>query len=479
MASPLLTDLYQLTMAQACLRAGKAADQAVFHLFFRRLPFAGGYAIAAGLEQALELLDQYRFTAADCEYLASVPGADGKPLFSAEFLTALRQLELDVEVDAIPEGTVVFGNEPLLRVRGVLWHAQLLETTLLNIINYQTLVATKAARVVSAARGRDVLEFGARRAQGDAALVASRAAYIGGCTATSNVLAGQRYGLPVRGTHAHSWVMAFDNEIQAFEAYAAASPNNCVFLVDTYDTLRGVQNAITVGQQLRARGGRMHGIRLDSGDLAWLSIEARKLLDAAGFNDTQIVASNDLDEHAIESLVQQGAAIDSWGVGTKLVTAYDEPALGGVYKLAMIKSGATDSSFEPRVKLSESATKLSNPGFQQVRRFRHSERWVADVIFDETNGCGTVMVDPLDATRQRVLRPELGYEDLLVPAWREGRRVLAATPLEAIRDRAREQLTHLDPTVRRLVKPHEYPVGLSADLYAQRLRLVQAARRTW
>lgn len=476
MLTPLLTDLYQLTMAQAGLRAGKPADHAVFHLFFRKLPFEGGYAIAAGLEQALELLEHYQFSAADLGYLASLRGDDAQPLFQEDFLRSLRDLELDLEIDAMPEGTLAFANEPLLRVRGVLWHAQLLETALLNIINYQTLIATKAARIVYAARGRPVLELGARRAQGDAALVASRAAFIGGCTATSHVLAGQRYGIPVRGTHAHSWVMAFPTELEAFVAYAEASPNNCVLLVDTYDTLNGVRHAIQVGEQLRRRGGRVHGIRLDSGDLAWLSTEARKLLDAAGFEDTQILASNDLDEYLIESLVQQGAAVDAWGVGTKLVTAYDEPALGGVYKLAMIRTGPS-GAFEPRIKLSEQTAKLSNPGFQQVRRFRRGERWTADVIFDETHGCGSVMVDPLDATRQRVLRSELAHEDLLVPVWRNGARVAPRPDLQQVRARASEQLTGLDPTVRRLTKPHEYPVGLSADLYAQRLRLVQDARR--
>lgn len=477
MTAPLSTDLYQLTMAQAYLKAGKAHDRAVFHMFFRRLPFGGGYAIAAGLEELLELLERYRFTHTDLDYLASLRGSDARPLFDREFLTALRELQLDVELHAIPEGSLVFANEPLVRVTGRLWHAQLLETSLLNIINYQTLVATKAARVVYAARGRDVLEFGTRRAQGDAALAASRAAYIGGCSATSHALAGQRYGIPVRGTHAHSWVMSFDSELLAFEAYAAAAPNNCVLLVDTYDTLEGVKNAIRVGEQLRARGARLLGVRLDSGDLAWLSIEARKLLDAAGLTDTQIIASNDLDEHLIESLIQQGAAISAWGVGTKLVTAFDEPALGGVYKLAMIRR-EHDTEFRPRIKLSEQAAKLSNPGIQQVRRFRTQERWVADVIYDEMTGCAspTRLVDPLDPTRQRMLPAELSHEDLLVPVWREGRRLTPKAALVDIRERARHEQELLDPTVRRLLNPHEYPVGLSAELYAERLRLVREAR---
>jgi nicotinate phosphoribosyltransferase len=339
-------------------------------------------------------------------------------------------------------------------------------------------VATKASRIVHAARGGQVLEFGTRRAQGDAALAASRAAYLGGCTATSHVLAGQRYGIPVRGTHAHSWVMAFDTELAAFDAYLAAAPNNSVLLVDTYDTLKGVQNAIQAGQRLRARGQQLQAIRLDSGDLAWLSIEARKLLDAAGFADTKIMASNDLDEYLIESLLQQGATISAWGVGTKLVTAYDEPALGVVYKLAMIQSGDAGSPFVPRIKLSEQAAKLSNPGIQQVRRFSADQRLVADVIYDETHGSDSAhwLVDPLDATRQRVLGSHYTHEDLLVPVWRSGRRLREPRDLQQIREYAQQQLTRLDPTVRRLLNPHEYPVGLSRELYAERLRLVHAAR---
>jgi nicotinate phosphoribosyltransferase len=364
-------------------------------------------------------------------------------------------------------------------VRGSLLEAQLLETVLLNFINFQTLVATKAARIVHAARGNEVLEFGLRRAQGnDGAMSASRAAYIGGCTATSNVLAGARFGIPVRGTHAHSWVMAFDSEREAFAAYVSALPNNCVLLVDTYDTLEGVRNAIAAGKLLQARGGKLLGIRLDSGDLAWLSIEARKLLDAAGFHDAQILASNDLDEHLIESLVQQGAAIDSWGVGTKLVTAYDEPALGGVYKLSMI--GHAGGLLQPRIKLSEQAGKISNPGIQQIRRWRTPDdaQSVADVVYDDTQGCDSpcVLVDPLDPTRRRVLSSDLSHEDLLVPVLRAGRRVAASSTLAEIRERVRGELAQLDATVRRLVNPHEYPVGLSASLYRERVRLIQEAR---
>ncbi|MFM2418693.1 MAG: Nicotinate phosphoribosyltransferase pncB2, partial [Pseudomonadota bacterium] len=388
MISPLLTDLYQLTMAHGYFRCGRVADEAVFHLFFRKLPFHGGYAIAAGLEPVLDFIADFKFADDDLAFLRSLTGHDGAALFGADFLDYLRGLRLSIDIDAVPEGSLVFAHEPLLRVRGSLIEAQLLETTLLNIINFQTLVATKAARVCGAARGEPVLELGLRRAQGiDGALAASRAAFIGGCTATSNVLAGKRFGIPVRGTHAHSWVMSFDTEREAFEAYADAMPNNCVLLVDTYDTLAGVQNAIAVGERLRQRGKRLLGIRLDSGDLAWLSVEARKLLDQAGFHDTTIVASNDLDEQLIESLKHQEAAISVWGVGTKLVTAYDQPALGGVYKLSMIARNG--GPLAPRIKLSEQVAKISNPGIQQVRRYTQNGQLVADCIYDEAEGIET------------------------------------------------------------------------------------------
>ena len=302
----LLTDLYQLTMAYGYWKLGRAEQEAVFHLFFRKPPFAGGYAVAAGLETAIEFLRAFRFDESDIAYLASLTGNDGRPLFDAEFLGHLGELRLAVDVDAMPEGTVAFGQEPLVRVRGPILQCQLLETPLLNIINFQTLIATKAARICEAAGDDSVLEFGLRRAQGiDGALSASRAAYIGGCSATSNVLAGKLFGIPVKGTHAHSWVMSFDTEAESFEQYAAVMPNNCVFLVDTYDTLDGVRQAAEVGKKLRRQGHELVGIRLDSGDLAYLSIEARKILDEAGFPDAGIVASNDLDEHLIENLRTQ------------------------------------------------------------------------------------------------------------------------------------------------------------------------------
>ena len=307
----LLTDLYQLTMAYGYWKNGLAETEAAFNLFFRRNPFKGGYAIAAGLDAALDLFEGYGFSAEDLAWLESLSGNDDRPLFEREFLDYLGETPLALDVLGVEEGTPVFPHEPLLRVQGPLIQGQLLETALLNVVNFQTLIATKASRICQAAQGEPILEFGLRRAQGvDGALAASRAAYVGGAAATSNVLAGRLYGIPVKGTHAHSWVMTFDEEIEAFEAYAKAMPNNCVFLVDTYDTAEGVKKAIEVAKDLRRRGHEMVGVRLDSGDLTALSIEARELLDAAGFPDAAIVASNDLDEYRITALEEAGAQID-------------------------------------------------------------------------------------------------------------------------------------------------------------------------
>jgi len=477
----LLTDLYQLTMAQGYLATGRAECQSVFHLFFRQLPFRGGYAIACGLADVMAYLDGLRFGKDDLSYLAGLRGNDDLPLFLDSFLRYLGGLELRLDVDAIPEGTVVFAHEPLVRVKGPLLQAQLVETALLNAINFQTLVATKAARVCGAAGDDPVIEFGLRRAQGpDGGVTASRAAYVGGCAATSNVLAGCRFDIPVRGTHAHSWVMSFDTELEAFQAYAKAMPNNTVFLVDTYDTLVGVRHAIEVGLAMRARGARLAGIRLDSGDLAWLSIEARKLLDAAGFTDVAIVASNDLDEHLIESLKRQGACITVWGVGTKLVTAYDQPALGGVYKLAAIRGPEDNAPWSYRVKLSEQSAKISTPGIQQVRRYHDPSTglFVADVICDEESPpAGPVqLVDPHDPLRRKDIAPDLPFEDLLVPVFRAGRRVYDDPSAAQARTRTIGQLAALPKWTRRLENPHEYPVGLERGLAERRLALVQNAR---
>lgn len=476
-SAALLTDLYQLTMAYGYWKSGRADHEAVFHLHFRKTPFGGGYAIACGLEQVIDWLQGFRFAPEDLAYLARLPGNDGKPLFESAFLDYLGRMRLEVDLDAIPEGTVVFPHQPLIRVRGPIIQGQLLETALLCLINFNTLIATKAARICQAAGGDPVLEFGLRRAQGaDGALTASRAAHVGGCASTSNVLAGKRYGIPVRGTHAHSWVMSFDDEEAAFETYAQAMPNNCVFLVDTYDTLAGVRKAIQVARRLRQRGHEIVGIRLDSGDLAWLSAQARKLLDAAGFPKAQIVASNDLDERTIASIKQQGGAIAVWGVGTKLVTAYDQPALGGVYKLAAIREPG--GAWQPRVKLSEQAIKVSNPGIQNIRRFFRDGEAVGDVIWDESHPAPAswVMVDPADPTRQRDQSGEVVHEDLLVPVLRHGGLVYGRPALADIKARTQAQLALFHPGVRRLDNPHQYPVGLEAGLHERKAALIRAAR---
>jgi nicotinate phosphoribosyltransferase len=473
----LLTDLYQLTMAYAYWKSRTHRKEAVFNLFFRQHPFQGGFTIASGLGSAIDFVKRFRFDASDLEYLGGLTGGDNRPMFESPFLDYLSGLRFEGDVDAVPEGTVVFPQEPLVQVRGPILHGQLLESLLLNVVNFQSLIATKAARVCLAAKDHPVIEFGLRRAQGvDGALTASRAAYVGGCAGTSNVLAGKIYGIPVLGTHAHSWVMSFDTEREAFQAYAEALPNNCVFLVDTYNTLNGVRHAAEVGQWLRAHGHDLVGIRLDSGDLAWLSIEARKILDAAGFTNAVIVASNDLDEHLIASLNEQGAQVGVWGVGTKLATAYDQPALGGVYKLTAIRPAG--GKWEYKLKLSEQSVKVNNPGIHQVRRFRSDQEFLADAIYDRELGVPLefTVVDPLDPTRRKHIAAGTPHEDLLVPVFRKGDLVYEEPPLSAIRQRARQQLSMLHPGIKRFVNPHQYPVGLEAGLHDLKTRLVLAAR---
>ncbi len=473
----LATDLYQLTMAQGYWRSGIDRREAVFHLTFRQCPFGGGFALAAGLATAVEWIEQFAFSEDDLAYLAGIPGNNDQPLLAPGFLEMLAELRLTVDVDAIPEGTPVFAHEPLVRVRGPLLEAQLMETALLNLINFQTLIATKAARIVGEAGGDSVLEFGLRRAQGiDGGLSAARAAYLGGCAATSNVLAGKRFGIPVKGTHAHSWVMAFDSEPEAFAAYAAAMPNNCVFLVDTYDSIAGVRHAIAVGEELRRGGHELVGIRLDSGDLTALSREARRMLDEAGFPSAAIVASNDLDEHLIRELKQQGAAISVWGVGTRLATAYDQPALGGVFKLSALRS--PQGEWEYKLKLSEQPVKISNPGIQQVRRyFDTAGRMVGDCIYDEPLGIGESPAVRGFAGEHLYGFPEpAAHEDLLRPIFRGGRLVYDVPSLEVSRRAAAEQLERLAPAIRRLKNPEPYRVGLEENLYELKHRLISEAR---
>ena len=475
----LLTDLYELTMAFGFWKTGIRDREAVFHLYFRENPFQGGFAVACGLELIVDYLEHLKFEQDDLDYLARVPGADGKPIFDPAFLDFLGRMRFECDVDAVPEGTVVFAHEPLVRVQGPVIQSQILETPLLTIINFQTLIATKAARVVLAARGEPVLEFGLRRAQGvDGGISASRAAYIGGVAGTSNVMAGRLFGIPVRGTHAHSWVMCFDSEREAFQKYAEAMPNNCIFLVDTYDTLEGVRNAVEVGRWLRQQGHEMLGVRLDSGDLAWLSIEARKILDEAGFQNAAILASSELDEYIITSLKEeQDARINVWGVGTRLATGNGQGALGGVYKLSAVRRGG--GPWEDRVKISELMVKASTPGILQVRRFFRDGEALADAIFDQrhpiTGPC--VIVDPKDITRCKTIAAGTRSEDLLVPVFRGGNRVYDPPPLEAVRRRTQDQLALFHPGIKRFINPHEYPVGLERHLHDHKTRMILAARK--
>ena len=476
----LFTDLYQLTMAQGYVASGMANTEACFHLSFRGNPFDGGFAVACGLGQALDYLDSLAFGAEDIAYLRTLTGNDRAPLFSEEFLGHLREFRFTADVDAVSEGTAVFPHEPLLRVSGPIVACQLVETALLNIINFQTLVATKAARVCQAAGGDPVIEFGLRRAQGpDGGISAARAAFVGGCSATSNTLAGRAYGIPVAGTHAHSWVMLFDSEAEAFSAYAEAMPNNATFLVDTYDTLEGVRRAAEEGTRLRAAGHEMIGVRIDSGDLAWLSRGAREILDEAGFPDARIVASNELDEHLIASLKDEGAQIDMWGVGTKLVTGHAQSALGGVYKLSAVRRPG--GVWEPRVKVSEQTAKVTTPGVLGVRRYlAENGRPVGDMIYDVNNppetGRETVMVDPADPTRRKFFHVDAHYEELLEPVVRGGERVGVSPPLSEVARRTADQLDALDPSQRRFLNPHTYPVGLERGVHGVRTRLIIRAR---
>ncbi|MFK7797746.1 MAG: nicotinate phosphoribosyltransferase, partial [Aureispira sp.] len=409
----LLTDLYQLTMAYGYWKAERTEEQAVFHLFFRKNPFKGSFALLAGLEDVVHWLQQWQFTTTDIAYLATLKDHQNKVLFEQGFLEYLGQLSFTGTLYAMPEGTVVFANQPLLRIQAPLIEAQLIETALLTLVNFPTLIATKAARIVQAAQGDAVLEFGLRRAQGiDGGLTASRAAYIGGCTATSNVLAGQIYGIPVKGTHSHSWVMSFDQEQEAFETYAQALPNNCIFLVDTYNTKTGIQTAIQIGQQLEANGHSFLGIRLDSGDLLHLSQYARQALDAAGLEQAQIVASDGLDEYKIKALKQAGSPIAVWGVGTHLVTAQDQPSLGAVYKLSALQKAA--EPWQYKIKVSEDALKISTPGILQVRRYFLSDgQPFGDMIWNSVQDTPLESLKSFDG--RTVVVEERSFEDLLQP----------------------------------------------------------------
>jgi len=473
----LLTDLYELTMACGYWKAGVLDKEAAFSLHFREHPFNGGFTVACGLQYVIEYLQDFHFAEDDLTYLATVTGSDGQPLFPPEFLDYLHELRLECDVDAVPEGTVVFPHEPLVRVRGPLLQAQILETALLNMVNFQTLIATKAARVCLAARGEPVIEFGLRRAQGiDGGVTVARAAYVGGCTSTSNVLAGKLFGIPVKGTHAHSWVMSFDSEMESFIAWAEAMPNNSIFLVDTYNSLEGTRHAVEAGKLLRARGYKLAGIRLDSGDLAYLSIEARKILDEGGFPDAAILGSGDLDEHVIDSLKEQGATIALWGVGTRLATAYDQPALGGIYKLTAVRESG--GPWQPKIKLSEQVEKINTPGMLQVLRYYDENGFVADMIYDEETGVTDLwlVIDPADPIRRKHIPEGTPHEPLLAPIFRAGNLVYESPSLDESRARTQDQLDQLHAGTKRLLNPHEYPAGLEVGLYELKNRLILELR---
>lgn len=473
----LLTDLYELTMAYGYWKTKKLEDEAVFHLFFRKPPFKGGYALAAGLENVICFLKNFRYTDEDLEYVSTLKGEDNQPLFEEEFLKYLSQLRFTCDVDAVVEGEVVFPFEPLIRVQGPILQAQLLESPLLTLINFPSLIATKASRVCYAAKGDPVIEFGLRRAQGiDGAMTATRSAYIGGCSSTSNVLAGKLLGIPVKGTHAHSWVMAFATELEAFEAYAQVMPHNCLFLVDTYDTLQGISQAIAIGHKLKNMGKKFLGIRLDSGDLAHLSIVARKMLDESGFSHAKILASNELDEFLIADLKSQGAQIGVWGVGTHLVTGFGQPALDGVYKLSALKK---EGKWEYKLKLSEQMMKVSNPGILQVRRyFQNEDEYIGDSLYDIftdlSKGCH--MVNPFDDTKKHFFTGQLRGRDLLVPIFRKGECVYKVPSLSSVQNYAKEELNKFDRSIRRFYNPHLYPVGMEKSLYEKKRQLVANIR---
>lgn len=470
----LLTDFYQLTMAYGYWQKKLTQKEAVFNLFFRRAPFQGGFTIAAGLEAVVDYLQHFHFEPSDIEYLSQLSGPMGEKYFSEEFLNYLTNLKFTGQIDAVPEGTVVFPYEPLLRIQAPLIECQLLETPLLNLINFPTLIATKAARVCLAAQGDQVLEFGVRRAQGiDGAMTASRSAYIGGCDSTSNVLAGKTYGIPVKGTHSHSWVMVFDDELESFQAYAEAMPDNCIFLVDTYNTIEAVKKAIEVGQWLKKRKKKFLGIRLDSGDLADLSIKSRHLLDEAGFKDAVIVASNELDENIINELKRQGARINVWGVGTNLITGNENPALDGVYKLSAIRDPGKNWKF--KLKLSEQMTKISNPGLLQVRRYYTEKEYVADAIYDISHPPEeeSKLVNPLNPIVEYPIKKGWRSKDLLQSIFRDGKLVYKLPTIHQIRDNTKMELAQFPIGIKRFLNPHQYIVGMEKKLFETKIKLIK------
>ncbi len=467
----MLCDFYQLTMGNGYFKTKHAGRTAYFDLFFRRVPDNGGYAICAGLEQVIEYIENLRFSGEDIDFLRS------KGIFSKEFLEYLRGFKFEGDLFAIPEGTPVFPNEPLITVRAPSIQAQLVETMLLLLVNHQSLIATKASRIVRAAKGRAISEFGSRRAQGTAgAILGARAAYIGGCTGTACVIADELYGVPATGTMAHSWVQMFDSELEAFEEYCRVYPNGAVLLVDTYNVLKsGVPNAIKAFDNiLKPRGARPVGIRLDSGDIAYLSIEARKMLDAAGYPDCKIVASNSLDEHIITDLINQGAKVDLFGVGERLITASSEPVFGGVYKLCATEE---DGVITPKIKISENVVKITNPHYKKLYRIFDNKtgKAAADLIcvhderIDETKPLE--LFDP-DFTWKRKTVTDFTAKELQVPVFLNGKRAYKSPSIVEIREYCAEQLGTLWESVLRFENPHAYYVDLSQKLWDIKQKLL-------
>ena len=472
----LLTDLYQLTMMQGYYKNDTNNHEVVFDLFYRNNPSKNGYAICAGLEQAIHYIENLNFNDADIKYL------DSLNLFQKDFLEYLRGFKFTGDIYAIPEGTVVFPMEPLLRVKAPIFEAQFVETALLNIINHQSLIATKAARVVKAAEGDPVLEFGLRRAQGpDAGIYGARAAVIGGCAGTSNVLTGQMFNVPVSGTHAHSWVMSFDEEIEAFRAYAKLFPEKCILLVDTYDTLEsGVPNAIKVFDEMKKEGLPMtsYGIRLDSGDLAYLSKRARAMLDAAGYKDAIISASCDLDEMLIADLKRQGAKITLWGVGTNLITSSDCPSFGGIYKLAAELH--KDGEEIPKIKISDNPEKVTNPGVKKIVRVydKVTNKITADIIaleHEQFNEEEELILYAANARWKKIKLKANSYilRELLIPVFKAGQKVYESPNTMNIKDYAKKELDTLWEEYKRLVNPQIMQVVLSDELYALKGKMLE------
>jgi nicotinate phosphoribosyltransferase len=470
MSLTLLTDFYALSMMQGYFLRGKN-PVVVFDMFFRRQPFGGGFSIVAGIQDAVSHITHVGFTADDIAYL------DSLGTFSREFLERLAGFRFTGDVWAMEEGSLAFPGEPLVRVHAPLIEAQLIESALLAIVNFQTLIATKAARIRLAANGGSLLEFGLRRAQGvDGALSAARAAFIGGAAATSNTLAGQRFGIPVRGTMAHSWIMAFASEREAFQKYAETYPDNCVLLIDTYDTLgSGIENAVAVGQGLTAAQKKHFGVRLDSGDLEYLSKKVRARLDDAGLTEAKIVASNELDENIIHQLVTRGAPIDVWGVGTNLVTGGSDPALTGVYKIAARRQ---DGEWVPTIKVSNNPEKVTIPGIKQVWRFLSREGSpLADLVAleNETLAAGRPYTfhHPLGDYRSFTLEEYGSLRPLLSVKVKDGKTACAFPPLPEVQARACRELDMLDDTYKRLINPHVYKVSLSDTLNELKSRLIR------